>query len=56
LRLDPDAPPPSGLDVLLGQWRGARIAPTGEISLPIEGEARLEPLLELLRTLAVPPD
>jgi hypothetical protein len=38
--------------VLLGQWHGGRIAPTGEISLPIEGEARMEPLLEFLKILA----
>jgi transcription-repair coupling factor (superfamily II helicase) len=52
LRLDPDAPPPARIDVLLGQWHGGRIAPTGEISLPIEGEARMEPLLEFLKILA----
>jgi transcription-repair coupling factor (superfamily II helicase) len=55
LRLDADAPPPARLDLLLGQWPGARISPTGEISLPIEGEARMEPLLEFLHTLAAHP-
>ncbi len=55
LQLDPGAPPSSRLEVLLGQWRGARIAPTGEIALPVEGDARLEPLIEFLHTLAVQP-
>ncbi len=56
LRLDPEAPPPTTLGVVLGEWPGARIAPTGEISLPIEGEARLQPLLEFLHTIAASPD
>jgi transcription-repair coupling factor (superfamily II helicase) len=52
LRLDPDAPPPARIAALLGQWHGGRIAPNGEISLPIEGETRMEPLLEFLKILA----
>jgi transcription-repair coupling factor (superfamily II helicase) len=52
LRLDAGTPPPARLNVLLGEWHEARIAPTGEISLPIEGEARMEPLLDFLLNLA----
>jgi transcription-repair coupling factor (superfamily II helicase) len=54
LRLDPENPPSDALADILDSWPGSRVTPDGEVSLPIEGEARLEPLLVLLRGLKLP--
>jgi transcription-repair coupling factor (superfamily II helicase) len=52
LRLDPEGEPPDGLaDALVG-WSGSRVTPAGELALPITGEARLEPLLSFLQSIA----
>jgi transcription-repair coupling factor (superfamily II helicase) len=52
LRLDAQSSPPEGLGEVLGGWSGSRVTPSGEVTLPISGEAQLEPLLDLLRALA----
>jgi transcription-repair coupling factor (superfamily II helicase) len=52
LQLDAEASPSEGLAAALGRWQGAKITPSGEIALPIEGETALEPLIDLLREVA----
>jgi transcription-repair coupling factor (superfamily II helicase) len=53
LRLDPDEPPSDRLSEALAGWPDARISPSGEITLPIEGDPDLDHLIDLLRVLAV---
>jgi transcription-repair coupling factor (superfamily II helicase) len=53
LRLDPDGAPPDELAEALGGWPGARITPAGEVSLPFDGDAELEPLIRFLKHMGV---
>jgi transcription-repair coupling factor (superfamily II helicase) len=52
IRLDPDATAPAGLAGALGTWPGARIAPTGEITLPTSSAADLDSVLGFLGALS----
>jgi len=52
LQLDAEATPSERLVDALGRWPDARITPAGELTLPIEGDVRLEPLVDFLREAA----
>ena len=52
IRLDPDAAVPVGLADALETWPGARIAPTGEITLPTSPAAELDSVLGFLGALS----
>jgi len=52
LRLDADGRPGERLVDALGSWPNAKVSPSGEITLPIDGDVRLEPLIDFIRSLA----
>jgi transcription-repair coupling factor (superfamily II helicase) len=52
LGLDRMAPTPPRLAEALESWSGARVTPSGEITLPTDGKPRLDDLLGLLQRLA----
>ncbi|HSL19671.1 MAG TPA: transcription-repair coupling factor [Methylomirabilota bacterium] len=53
VRLDPAASPPERLAEVLSSWPGARLAPSGEITIPSgSAGAELDEVLRLLRELA----
>jgi transcription-repair coupling factor (superfamily II helicase) len=52
LKMDPEAEPPEILAEALDAWTDSRVTPAGELTLPISGELRLEPLLGFLQSLA----